>query len=92
MVALHVLGFIIPAMSLLRFVDLEMLSCCDKPVHDSPFGYGRTVDTGTGRNGDSAFFQDRMAHEMVKASRKCMNEFEARSNIISQFKVNKDPA
>lgn len=89
MVALHIFRFIIPAMSLLSLIHLEMLSSCENPIHDGPLSYRWTVDPGAGRNWNPALFEDRMAHEVIKTGRKCMNKLQAVFNIISQCDINK---
>lgn len=89
MVALHIFRFFIPVMSLLSLIHLEMLSSCENPIHDRPLGYRWTVDPGAGRNWNPALFENRMAHEVIKTSRKCMNKLQAVFNIIRQCDVNK---
>ena len=60
MVAPEILVFIVPSMSLLGFIDLEMLSRCNDPIHNRPLCNWRAMDTGTACDRNSSFFQERI--------------------------------
>jgi len=60
MVAPEILVFVVPSVSLLSLINLEMLSRCDDPIHNGPLCNWRAMDTRTACNSNLALFQDRI--------------------------------